>query len=113
MTDMFFGFLLLAAMVVGMRLLLEPASVLHLGLFRPYRGLTWPMGVQEEDVVKFSWQRRKPPIGTGPNGPVAFIWATAPSAMFDEPEAPVIEEGAEEPVVLVVLPEVHVHRASH
>jgi hypothetical protein len=49
------GMALLGLLVLGSRLILEPARVLRLGLFRPWRGDPWPRGVQEEDPVAFDW----------------------------------------------------------
>jgi hypothetical protein len=35
---------------------LTPAARLRLSLFRPYRGDPWPVGVQEDDDVRFHWR---------------------------------------------------------
>ena len=34
---------------------LERTADLKLSLFRPYRGDSWPVGVQEDDDVRFDW----------------------------------------------------------
>jgi hypothetical protein len=36
---------------------MEQTADLRLSLFRPYRGETWPQGVQEEDGVRWRWTR--------------------------------------------------------
>ena len=41
--------------------MLKPADALGLSLFRPYRGDTWPKGVQEDYDVHFDWSPPKPP----------------------------------------------------
>ncbi len=50
-----------AAAIRWARALLRPAHTLGLTLFRPYRGDTWPQGVQEDYEVRFDWSPRKPP----------------------------------------------------
>ena len=49
------------AVIAGLKLVLEPGRLLRLGIFRPYRGHSWPQGVQEEEAVRFSWSRRRVP----------------------------------------------------
>jgi hypothetical protein len=43
-------------LVLG-KVALVPANRLHLGVFRPYRGDPWPVGVQEDDDARFAWTR--------------------------------------------------------
>ncbi len=49
---------------------MEQTADLRLSLFRPYRGETWPQGVQEEDGVTWQWIRSVPaPASEPPAGP--------------------------------------------
>src|SRR3954462_3378057 len=51
--------------VVGIEFLLTPAKTLKITLFHPYRRDEWPIGVQEEDAVRFDFSgppRPAPPI---------------------------------------------------
>jgi len=53
--------LMMAALFVRLGLLLvdlalTPARELKLGLFRPWRGDPWPIGVQEDDDLRFRWR---------------------------------------------------------
>jgi hypothetical protein len=41
--------------IVGARAWMARTAHLNLGLFRPYRGDPWPLGVQEDDDVRFNW----------------------------------------------------------
>jgi hypothetical protein len=36
---------------------MSTALRLGIGYFRPYRGDTWPHGVQEDDDARFNWSR--------------------------------------------------------
>ena len=54
--------ILLTASVLFIRLVLvlldialTPAARLKLSLFRPWRGDPWPIGVQEDDDLRFHW----------------------------------------------------------
>ena len=44
--------------VIG-KLAMAPASRLGIGVFRPYRGDPWPVGVQEDDDARFDWTPRR------------------------------------------------------
>jgi hypothetical protein len=53
--------LMMAALFVRLGLLLvdlalTPARELKLSLFRPWRGDPWPIGVQEDDDLRFHWR---------------------------------------------------------
>ena len=53
--------LTMAALFVRLGLLLvdlalTPARELRLSLFRPWRGDPWPIGVQEDDDLRFRWR---------------------------------------------------------
>jgi hypothetical protein len=41
------------------KLALTPANRLGIGVFRPYRGDPWPVGVQEDDDARFDWTPRR------------------------------------------------------
>lgn len=62
MTTIIGPFVLSAAVIGGLllagKLILAGAYGLGLGVFRPYRGLAWPRGVQEDDDARFSWHAR-------------------------------------------------------
>lgn len=48
-----------AGIVAGVMLVdfvMKTARELRLGLFRPYRGESWPIGVQEDDDLHFDWR---------------------------------------------------------
>jgi hypothetical protein len=47
-------FIRLALVLVDIAL--TPAARLRLSLFRPYRGDPWPIGVQEDDDLRFNWR---------------------------------------------------------
>jgi hypothetical protein len=55
------GCVAVVAAIVGATAWTERTSFLHLSLFRPYRGETWPRGVQEEYDVRWNAGTR---IGT-------------------------------------------------
>jgi hypothetical protein len=42
---------------------------LRLSVFRPYRGDPWPIGVQEEDGVRFDWSG----TASAPDAPAASV----------------------------------------
>lgn len=53
--------LVMAALFIRIGLLLvdlalTPARELKLSLFRPWRGDPWPIGVQEDDDLRFHWR---------------------------------------------------------
>ena len=57
-----------AALVVvatGVRVFrwMEQTSDLRISLFRPYRGDSWPQGVQEDDTVHWRWDAPRRPAG--------------------------------------------------
>jgi hypothetical protein len=56
MTFLFLSALLVRLALYIVDLLLQPASELRLSLFRPYRGESWPTGVQEDDDMRFRWR---------------------------------------------------------
>ena len=41
------------------KLAMAPANRLGIGVFRPYRGDPWPVGVQEDDDARFDWTPRR------------------------------------------------------
>ena len=47
------GLGMLALMMLGAHVILDPARGLKGGLFRPWRADPWPRGVQEEEPVRF------------------------------------------------------------
>jgi hypothetical protein len=47
---------------------MEQTADLRLSLFRPYRGETWPQGVQEEDGVTWRWARTDAQAADGQAG---------------------------------------------
>ena len=47
----------IALIVAVGKLALIPSSRLGVGVFRPYRGDPWPVGVQEDDDARFNWVR--------------------------------------------------------
>lgn len=60
-------FLFLSALLIGLALFvvdlaLAPALELGLSLFRPYRGESWPTGVQEDDDLRFRWRAASGPV---------------------------------------------------
>jgi hypothetical protein len=60
------------ALIVAIgRLALVPANRLGLGVFRPYRGDPWPVGVQEDDDARFDWTpaRNRRPAGDDAGDP--------------------------------------------
>ena len=60
------GLLILATVLVGTacyRAWTAQTAHLHLGLFQPYRGDPWPIGVQEDDDFQFNWK----PAGANPS----------------------------------------------
>jgi hypothetical protein len=53
-----FGCVLLA--VLGAQAFAARTAHLRLGLFHPYRGDPWPIGVQEDDDFHFTWTPQTP-----------------------------------------------------
>jgi hypothetical protein len=69
------GAVIAVAIVVRIAGWMEQTADLRLSLFRPYRGETWPQGVQEEDGVRWRWTRTDAPADQTPppqhdDGPV-------------------------------------------
>lgn len=62
---------------------LSGTKELHLGLFRPYRGDPWPIGVQEDNDVHFDWSA--PRAAAGPRVELVVDAATEPT--MDPPAA--------------------------
>jgi hypothetical protein len=57
--DVIEGLVILATVLVGTacyRAWTAQTAHLHLGLFQPYRGDPWPIGVQEDDDFQFNWK---------------------------------------------------------
>jgi hypothetical protein len=99
-------------LVIG-KVALAPANRLGLGVFRPWRGDPWPVGVQEDDDVRFAWSSRRPdaPGDDRPapdDDPLAHI-AYRPAR--NEPEAARVEDIGPQPIDVVRLERVDVHRA--
>jgi len=63
---------------------------LKLTLFRPYRGESWPIGVQEEDEVHFRWSSssRDAHPGDGRHAPAGDMNSTPEPGL----DAPLLEE---------------------
>jgi hypothetical protein len=51
------GVLIVVVVVVCVARWMEQTADLRVTLFSPYRGETWPQGVQEEDGVTWRWTR--------------------------------------------------------
>jgi hypothetical protein len=110
----------LSVIVVGLLLVLGkvalvPANRLGLGLFRPWRGDPWPVGVQEDDDVRFAWAPRRPDAPAEDRSepdedPLAHV-AFRPST--GEPEVARLEDIAPQPIDVERLTRVDVHRAGH
>jgi hypothetical protein len=64
---MLLGLAGIALIVAIGKVALVPSARLGVGVFRPYRGDPWPVGVQEDDDARFSWPRppSRPPAGHG------------------------------------------------
>jgi hypothetical protein len=90
------------ALIVGLKVVLEPASALRLGIFRPYRGHPWARGVQEEDVVRFTWARRR--IASGE---LRSSWSEI--AVATEPGTAIIEDVAGETAAVRPVEGVSIH----
>ena len=62
------------ALIVAIgKLALVPANRLGIGVFRPYRGDPWPIGVQEDDDARFDWtprRNRRPPDEDAADPPI-------------------------------------------
>lgn len=100
--------------VWGLRFILEPARTLNLTIFRPYRSLPWPRGVQEDDSVRFNWSaaasRRVP---TKPSWADVVVRPTGrPPAGDAESRDASVEEVYGETVMVEPL-RATVHRAPH
>jgi hypothetical protein len=65
------GIAVLALIVAIGRLAMVPANRLGIGVFRPYRGDPWPVGVQEDDDARFDWtpRRNRRPVEDDPADP--------------------------------------------
>jgi hypothetical protein len=96
--------LLLTGMIVGVHVLLRDAAGLGLGLFRPYRKLAWPFGVQEDDDARFSWTRGPRPVDDAPEDPLEHVAARPRPAEGDHPRFEVFPARA--------VPAEHVDRVS-
>ena len=59
----------LAVVAAGIRIFrwMEQTSDLRISLFRPYRGESWPQGVQEDDTVHWRWDVPHRPPGSAPD----------------------------------------------
>jgi len=107
----------LTGFVVALRglemLFSTPTKTLKLTIFRPYRGDSWPQGVQEEDGVHFDLTGPKPPAP-----PIVPAWdeivanSTPDVAATDVLSEAAIEETTKESVVVQPL-HGEVHRAPH
>ena len=102
----------IAVIVAVGRVALAPANRLGLGVFRPYRGDPWPVGVQEDDDARFAWTR---PTGPAPADPVeedslAHVAFRPPRP---EPGVPGFEEIGAAGVDVQALTSVGVHRVRH
>ena len=49
----------IALIIAIAKLALVPANRLGIGVFRPYRGDPWPIGVQADDDARFDWTPRR------------------------------------------------------
>jgi len=102
------------AVIAGLKLVLEPARVLRLGIFRPYRGHPWPQGVQEEEAARFSWSRRhipQAPIEPGWSDIVVHPTAAGSSPSPDSPAT--IEDVTGETAAVRPVERVSVHEGRH
>jgi hypothetical protein len=72
------GVLIVVVVVVCVARWMEQTADLRVTLFSPYRGETWPQGVQEEDGVTWRWTRTDAEAGEPPPAP---------------PDGPVLVEG--------------------
>jgi hypothetical protein len=101
------------AVILGLKLVLEPSRVLRLGIFRPYRGHPWPQGVQEEEV-RFSWSRRHVP-----RAPIEPSWSDIVVHPMNDGSAPptdppaTIEDVTGEPAAVRAVERVSVREGRH
>ena len=78
--------LFLRLMLVLVDLALRPAAELKLSLFRPYRRDPWPIGVQEDDDLRFRWRTA---LATASGAaPVPWTIADREGRRTPPPEAP-------------------------
>jgi hypothetical protein len=102
------------AVILGLKLVLEPGRMLRLGIFRPYRGHPWPQGVQEEEVVRFSWSRRQVP-----RAPIEPSWSDIVVRPADDGSSPptdppaTIEDVTGEQAAVRAVERVSVHEGRH
>lgn len=102
----------IAVIIAVAKLALVPANRLGLGVFRPYRGDPWPIGVQEDNDARFSWTRAKSPVPADPADDDALAHsAFRPSR--PEPRMPGFEEIIAPDLDVQTLTSVDVHRVHH
>jgi hypothetical protein len=65
------GIVGIALIVAIGKLALKPSNRLGIGVFTPYRGDPWPIGVQEDDDARFDWtpRRNRRPARRSPRRP--------------------------------------------
>ena len=102
----------IAVIIALGKVALVPANRLGLGVFRPYRGDPWPIGVQEDDDARFSWTRAAGPVPSDPTDDDSLSH-TAFRPPRPEPETPGFEEIGAASVDVQALSHVGIHRARH
>ncbi len=101
-----------AVIIAVGKVALVPANRLGLGVFRPYRGDPWPIGVQEDDDARFSWTRAKNAVPADPADDDALTHS-AFRPPRPEPEMPGFVEISAADLDVQALTSVDVHRVHH
>ena len=99
--------------IAALHVVFSPASRLRIDVFRPYRGETWPRGVQEDDTVRFTWSRRRParpPIRPSWSDIVVVPTADEPTPAI-EPGTSIVEDTAGDRVAVRPVEGASVHQA--
>ena len=106
------GLAAIAVIIAVGKVALVPSGRLGIGVFRPYRGDPWPVGVQEDDDARFSWTRRAAPIADEPRDDdgLAHVAFRPPRP---EPVTPGFEEITTPDLDVHALTRVDVHRGRH
>lgn len=110
--SMIVGLAGIAVIIAVGKIALAPAHRLGLGVFRPYRGDPWPLGVQEDDDARFSWTQANNPVPADPADDDALSHS-AFRPPRPEPAMPGFEDITTPDLDVQTLTSVDVHRVHH
>jgi hypothetical protein len=103
--------------IAALHVFLSPASLLRLGIFRPYRGDAWPRGVQEGEPVRFDLRPKaiRTPIRPTWSDVVVQPEGATPASSRSAADAAAasVEDLSGESVEVGRLDHVEVHRQPH